>query len=118
MMSLLLARQTSCKRCGRRSVPASRLMVLARLSVSALVMLVAAMLSGPALLAQGPVSKAPPSPARVATPEQVEEYQRKLAEYKAAHDPYEAEASAYWASIGSQRHARAAKRRTGDTVVV
>jgi hypothetical protein len=43
------------------------------------------------------------------------EYRRKLAEYNAARQQYDAEADAYWSSVTDQRRSRAAKRRgSGD----
>jgi hypothetical protein len=43
------------------------------------------------------------------------EYRRKLAEYNAARQQYDAEADAYWSSVADQRRSRAAKRRgSGD----
>jgi hypothetical protein len=43
------------------------------------------------------------------------EYRRKLAEYNAARQQYDAEVDAYWSSVADKRRSRAAKRRgSGD----
>jgi hypothetical protein len=42
------------------------------------------------------------------------EYRRKLAEYTAARQRYEAEADAYWSVVGDKRRLRMAKRRSGQ----
>jgi hypothetical protein len=46
------------------------------------------------------------------TPAAVAEYRRKLKEYLAARDAFEAEASAYWDDIATKRRGRNAKRRS------
>ena len=42
------------------------------------------------------------------------EYRRKLAEYTAARQRYEAEADAYWSAVAEKRRLRTAKRRSGQ----
>jgi hypothetical protein len=44
------------------------------------------------------------------------DYRRKLAEYNAVREPFEATASAYWTTISEKRRARFAKRRNGETI--
>ena len=46
------------------------------------------------------------------------EYRRKLAEYTAAHQRYEAEADAYWNAVSEKRRIRAAKRRNNQEIVL
>src|SRR6185437_5860987 len=49
--------------------------------------------------------------AQIVSPETIADYQRRLAEYQAVHDAYEADASAYWSAIAEKRRGRNAKRR-------
>src|ERR1700752_5395372 len=56
--------------------------------------------------------------AQTASPDVIADYQRKLAEYQAAHDAYEADASAYWSAIAEKRRGRNAKRREHQPVVL
>jgi len=67
-----------------------------------------------ATLAQAP---APGAPRITATPQQMADYRRKLADYTAIREHFEAEASAYWSAIADKRRARNAKRRAGETIV-
>lgn len=67
-----------------------------------------------AALAQAP---APDAPRISATPQQMADYHRRLAEYTAIRERFEAEASAYWSAISDKRRARNAKRRAGETIV-
>jgi hypothetical protein len=46
------------------------------------------------------------------------EYRRKLAEYTAAYQRYEAEADAYWNAVSEKRRIRAAKRRNNQEIVL
>ena len=57
-----------------------------------------------------------PSAALAQTPQQMADYRRKLAEYNAVREPFEATASAYWTTISEKRRARFAKRRNGETI--
>jgi hypothetical protein len=54
--------------------------------------------------------------AQMASPLAIADYQRKLAQYQAARDAYEAEASAYWSAIAEKRRGRNAKRRERQPV--
>lgn len=51
------------------------------------------------------------------TPQQMDEYRRKLAEYTAVRQQFDEKASAYWSTISDKRRARNAKRRNGETIV-
>lgn len=51
------------------------------------------------------------------TPQQMAEYQRKLAEYTAVRQQFDADASAYWSAVSDKRRARNAKRRGGHSIV-
>ena len=55
---------------------------------------------------------------QMVSPEVIADYQHKLAEYQAAHDAYEADASAYWSSIAEKRRGRNAKRREHQQVTL
>jgi hypothetical protein len=59
-----------------------------------------------------------PARAQMASPEAIADYQRRLAEYQAMHDAYEADASAYWSAIAEKRRGRNAKRREHQPVVL
>jgi hypothetical protein len=61
---------------------------------------------------------AQPSRAQMASPEAIADYQRRLAEYQAVHDAYEADASAYWSAIAEKRRGRNAKRREHQQVAL
>jgi hypothetical protein len=61
---------------------------------------------------------AQPAHAQIASPEAIADYQRRLAEYQAVHDAYEADASAYWSAIAEKRRGRNAKRREHQPVVL
>jgi hypothetical protein len=61
---------------------------------------------------------AQPALAQMASPEAIADYQRRLAEYQAAHDAYEADASAYWSAIAEKRRGRNAKRREHQQVTL
>ncbi len=70
-----------------------------------------------AAMAQSPPASARDLAARKpATAQQMADYHRKLAAYKAVHDTFEAEASAYWTAISSKRRARNAKRRNKEAI--
>jgi hypothetical protein len=56
--------------------------------------------------------------AQMASPPAISDYQRKLAEYRAARDSYEAEAGAYWSAIAEKRRGRNAKRRERRPVLL
>lgn len=53
----------------------------------------------------------------VSTPPVAADYQRRLAEYQAAWQQYEALAQPYWISIGEKRQLRNTKRRNGEAIV-
>jgi hypothetical protein len=57
------------------------------------------------------------APRITATPQQMADYRRKLADYTAIRERFEAEASAYWRAIADKRRARNAKRRAGEAIV-
>jgi hypothetical protein len=61
---------------------------------------------------------AQPVRAQIASPEAIADYQRRLAEYQAVHDAYEADASTYWSTIAEKRRGRNAKRREHQPVVL
>jgi hypothetical protein len=61
---------------------------------------------------------AQPGRAQTALPEAIADYQRRLAEYQAVHDAYEADASAYWSAIAEKRRGRNAKRREHQQVTL
>jgi hypothetical protein len=61
---------------------------------------------------------ATPARAQTASPEAIADYQRRLAEYQAVHDAYEADASAYWSAIAEKRRGRNAKRREHQPVTL
>jgi hypothetical protein len=73
-------------------------------------------------LADLPLTRALVTPqaraAQAATPAAIAEYRRKLKEYIAARDAFEAEAVAYWEQISAKRRIRNAKRRNREQVVV
>lgn len=56
--------------------------------------------------------------AQAATPAAIAEYRRKLKEYLAARDAFEAEAVAYWEQISAKRRVRNAKRRNREQIVL
>jgi hypothetical protein len=56
--------------------------------------------------------------AQMASPQAISDYRRRLAEYQAAREAYEAEASAYWSSIAEKRRGRNAKRREHQVVTL
>ena len=63
----------------------------------------------------------PAAPAAAAPPaldKAIAEYRRKLDEYTRAHQPYVAEAAAYWNSIAEKRRARRAKRASQQDIVL
>jgi hypothetical protein len=65
---------------------------------------------GAALSLPAATPRAQPSATAVA------EYQARLAQYLAAHRPYEAAAEAYWNDVAAKRRLRNAKRRNHQTV--
>lgn len=56
--------------------------------------------------------------AQGASPQAVAEYQRKLAEYQAARDEFDAVAGPYWTSITEKRRGRNAKRRDRQPITL
>ncbi len=62
-------------------------------------MLAGGFLTAPHVYAQG------------ASPAAIADYQARLAQYQAAHGPYELEATEYWNAVAEKRRARNAKRR-------
>ena|SRR5689334_12385736 len=56
--------------------------------------------------------------AQMASPQAVSDYQRRLTEYQAGRETYEAEASAYWNAIAEKRRGRNAKRREHQVVTL
>jgi hypothetical protein len=60
----------------------------------------------------------PSAIAQIASPEAIADYRRRLADYQAARDAYEADASAYWSSIADKRRGRNAKRRERQPVML
>src|SRR5215469_2093132 len=64
------------------------------------------------------LAMAPSAMAQMASPEAIADYQRRLAEWQAAHDAYEAEASAYWSAIAEKRRGRNAKRREHQAIAL
>jgi hypothetical protein len=56
--------------------------------------------------------------AQTADPAAMAQYERLLAQYNEAHEPYAAAASAYWNSISEMRHSRNAKRARGEGVAL
>jgi hypothetical protein len=62
---------------------------------------------------------APPAKsAQAATPAAIAEYHRKLKEYLAAREAFEADATGYWDSIAAKRRVRNAKRRSHERVAL
>jgi hypothetical protein len=57
-----------------------------------------------------------PSPVSAATPQQMADYRKKLAEYTAIRGAFDVEAETYWNSISDKRKARNAKRRNSETI--
>ena len=68
-----------------------------------------------ALLATNGLAQ-PAVAAPAVTPEQMAEFHRKLAEYKAARQRFDDEAANYWKSIGDKRRTRFAKRRNNEKI--
>jgi hypothetical protein len=66
--------------------------------------------AGPPLHAAAP-ARPMDAMAQAASPEAIADYQRRLAEYKAARAAFDAEAGAYWKGIADKRRSRNAKRR-------
>ncbi len=64
------------------------------------------------------LAMAPAAVAQTASPDAIADYRRKLAEYQAARDAYEADAGAYWSSIAEKRRGRNAKRREHQLVML
>ena len=65
-----------------------------------------------AQVAQNPAPAKPP-----VTAQQMADYRAQLAGYLAVRQPFDAQAEAYWTSIGEKRKLRNAKRRNGETIV-
>jgi hypothetical protein len=61
-----------------------------------------------------PTVGARPAPSAAA----IADYKRKLEEYLRIHDPYEAEANAYWSEITAKRKGRFSKRQKGEEVLL
>jgi hypothetical protein len=61
---------------------------------------------------------APCAMAQMTSPATIADYQRRLAEYQAARDAYESDASAYWSTIAEKRRGRNAKRRERQVVAL
>jgi hypothetical protein len=61
---------------------------------------------------------AQPARAQMPSPEAIADYERRLAEYQAVHDAYEADASTYWGAIAEKRRCRNAKRREHQPVTL
>lgn len=61
---------------------------------------------------------APSAVAQFASPEAIADYRSRLAEYQAAREAYEADASAYWSAIAEKRRGRNAKRREHQAVAL
>jgi hypothetical protein len=61
---------------------------------------------------------APRAVAQTASPAAITDYQRKLAEYQAAREAYDADAGAYWSAISEKRRGRNAKRRERQQVAL
>jgi len=64
------------------------------------------------------LAMAPAAMAQTASPDAIADYSRKLAEYQAARDAYEADAGGYWSSIAEKRRGRNAKRRERQVVTL
>ena len=64
------------------------------------------------------LAMAPSVMAQMASPDVIADYRRRLTEWQAAHDAYEAEASAYWSAIADKRRGRNAKRREHQAVAL
>ena len=64
--------------------------------------------------AAGPPPGAGPAQAAAPLPADIDEYQRRLADYTRARRAYDDEAGAYWRSIVEKRHVRNAKRRNHE----
>jgi len=64
------------------------------------------------------LAMAPSAIAQTASPDAIADYRRKLAEYQAARDAYEADAGAYWSSVAEKRRGRNAKRREHQAVAL
>ena len=58
------------------------------------------------------------APARVAGEAAIATYQRKLADYTAAREAFEAKAAPYWNSISDKRRLRIAKRRNNEPIAL
>jgi hypothetical protein len=61
---------------------------------------------------------APAAMAQLASPQAIADYRRKLGEYQAARDAFEADAGAYWSAIAEKRRGRNAKRRDHQPVTI
>ncbi len=86
---------------------------LPALAIAACTLLAAAGLPHSLSLAAPPAKSA-----QAATPAAIAEYHRRLKEYLAAREAFEAEASAYWDSIAAKRRIRNAKRRSHEQIVL
>jgi hypothetical protein len=64
------------------------------------------------------LAASPAKSEQAATPVAASEYRRKLKEYLAARDAFDAEAAAYWDSISAKRRIRNAKRRNHERTVL
>jgi hypothetical protein len=82
-------------------------------------LLAALLISAAAGLAAEPAALRPTGAAIIiaqTTPATTAEYQELLAQYLAARQPYEAEATVYWRAVADQRRLRVGKRRGGQDV--
>jgi hypothetical protein len=61
---------------------------------------------------------APNAMAQMGPPDAIAGYRHRLAEYQAARDAYEADATAYWSAIAEKRRGRNAKRRERQVVMI
>jgi hypothetical protein len=85
-------------------------------SVAGLIAAAALMALPSALRAQGPVAQQVAAAKKPVTAQQMADYHRKLAAYKAVRDKFDAEAEAYWTAIADKRRTRNAKRRNNDAI--
>ncbi|MDB5577463.1 MAG: hypothetical protein JWR80_2639 [Bradyrhizobium sp.] len=83
-------------------------------SISVLLIGVAWLALGASAQAQAPVPKA----GVAVTDQQMAEYRRKLAEFEAAQQNFNAQANPYWTMIADKRKSRNAKRSTGQAIML
>lgn len=68
-------------------------------------------------LSTSALAQTAPAPMSAATPQQMADYRKKLAEYNAIRGAFDAEAETYWTSISDKRKVRNAKRRSSEAIV-